>query len=304
MTVIRLCILGLLMSAAFAQDTGGGATGGVMTGGMSDESPTVSGTIEALEGGLDSLPVDQAVRNIEGWQARLEAAGDPALLAIAEQLEELKAALQTESADQTSAGLLLIEIGERTNAAAETAQGDEAAQLTSLGTLLSDAGSSLSEIAVEDVTVMGGAVSGGMSGGEMSGGTMSGGEMSGGAVSDGGAPSVEETLSLLEGDLTDVDMASASNNLERWRTALSGASDPELNTLADQLGELENALTAESMDREEVSGLLVSIGEGTVSAAEQAEGDQVAQLVDLGTLLINAGQLLSGDTGGSTSGGN
>ncbi len=162
-------ILGLFMGAAFAQDTGGTmtggmATGGMMTGGMTDESPTVSGTIEALEGGLTNLPAEQAISNIEGWQMRLESTGDPALLAIAEQLAELKATLQTESIDQTSVGLLLTELGGRTSAAAEGAQGDEAAQLASLGTLLSDAGTSLSNIDVEDVTVTGGAT-GGMTGG-------------------------------------------------------------------------------------------------------------------------------------------
>ena len=168
MKIVSVFVIGLLLSSAFAQDTGGMMTGGAV-GGMPD-SPTVSGTIEALEGGLTNLPAEQAVSNIEGWQTRLESSGDPALLAIAEQLEELKSVLQTDSIDQTSAGLLLIELGERTSEAAETAQGDEAAQLVSLGALLSDAGSSLSDVGVEDVTVTGGGVSGGMSGGMTTGG--------------------------------------------------------------------------------------------------------------------------------------
>ncbi len=176
MKKVSLFVLGLLMSAALAQDTGGmmtggTSTGGMMTGGMTDESPTVSGTIEALEGGLTNLSAEQAVGNIEGWQTRLESSGDPALLAIAEQLEELKAALQTEEVDQTSVGLLLIELGGRTSAAADMAQGDEGAQLSSLGTLLTDAGSSLSDVEVEDVTVTGGGMTGGMTtGGDMTGG--------------------------------------------------------------------------------------------------------------------------------------
>lgn len=158
MKTIGILVLGLLMSVAVAQ------TGGA-TGGMGDESPTVQGTITALEDGVANLSAEQAVANIEGWQTRLENAGDPALLAIAEQLGELKTELQTDSIDTTSVGLLLIEIGERTNEAAAMAQGDEAAQLVSLGTLLSDAGSSLSEVEVEDVEITGGGMSGGMSGG-------------------------------------------------------------------------------------------------------------------------------------------
>ena len=129
------------------------------------------------------------------------------------------------------------------------------------------------------------------------GGTETGGMMT------GGAPSVEETTMLLEGGLADIALENASSNIESWRDTLSGASDPALNTLADQLGELQDALSAETIDQEEVSSLLTSIGEGTIDAAGQAEGDQVAQLVDLGTVLLNAGQLLSGETGGGMTGG-
>ena len=180
MKLIHVLILGLLTGAAFAQDTGGAVTGGMttggaITGGMTDESPTVGGTIEALEGGLANLPAEQAISNIEGWQMRLESTGDPALLAIAEQLEELKAALQTESVDQASVGLLLTELGGRTSDAAQSAQGEEAAQLVSLGTLLSDAGADLSGVSVEDVTLTGGGMTGGDATGGMTGGSMTGG---------------------------------------------------------------------------------------------------------------------------------
>lgn len=165
MKSVNVWILGLLMSVTFAQDTGGEMTGGAMTGGMTDASPTVLETITALEGGLSSLGTDQAVSNIEGWQARLEDAGDPALLTLAEQLGALSSALQAESIDQAEVGLLLTELGGRTSEAAETAQGDEAAQLASLGTLLSEAGNSLGNVNVEEVEVTGGGTGGMMTGG-------------------------------------------------------------------------------------------------------------------------------------------
>ncbi len=138
-------------------------------------------------------------------------------------------------------------------------------------------------------------------GGTMTGGSMTGG-MTGGMTGDSSAPSVTETTALLEGGLTDIALENASSNIESWRNTLSSASNPALNTLADQLGELQSALSAETIDQGEVSRLLTSIGEGTIDAADQAEGDQVAQLVDLGTVLLNAGQLLSSETGGMTGG--
>ena len=132
---VNVLVLGLLMSivmsAAFAQGTPG-SSGGV-TGGANLEAPTVLGTINALGDGLTNLPFDQALSNIEGWQARLESSDDPTLIAIAESLETLKGELQAQPIDQASVGILLIELGGRTEEAASMAQGDEAAQLVSLG---------------------------------------------------------------------------------------------------------------------------------------------------------------------------
>ena len=171
MKYASLLVLGLFMSAALAQGTGG-ASGGV-TGGMSDASPTVLETINALGDGLTSLPLDQAISNIEGWQARLENSNDPTLITVAESLETLKGELQAQSVDQTSVGLLLIELGGRTQEAASMGQGDEAAQLVSLGMLLTDAGDSLTRGDIENVS--GGTMSGNMTGGGMSGGAVTGG---------------------------------------------------------------------------------------------------------------------------------
>ena len=105
---------------------------------MSNDTPTVDGTVSALEGGVTSLPLGAAVANIEGWQTKLEGSDDPAVQALSAQLGELSAALQTQPIDPAEVGRLLTSLGEGT---ASVAGGD--AQLTSLGNLLKRAGSSL-----------------------------------------------------------------------------------------------------------------------------------------------------------------
>lgn len=105
---------------------------------MSNDTPTVEGTVSALEGGVTSLPLDAALANIEGWQTTLAGSDDPAVQALSAQLGELATALQAESIDPAEVSRLMTSLGEGTTAVAE---GD--AQLEGVGNLLQQAGSSL-----------------------------------------------------------------------------------------------------------------------------------------------------------------
>lgn len=127
------------------------------------DAPTVRGTVDAVAGGLTALPVDAAVANIEGWQTTLEGSDDPVVQGIVTKLGQLKDALQADTLQDAEISNLLTGLGADTLAVAKDA-GDD--QLTELGNLLLNAGTSL--------------VDGATSGGAMSGGMMSGGMMSGG----------------------------------------------------------------------------------------------------------------------------
>ena len=105
---------------------------------MSNDTPTVEGTISALEGGVTSLPLDAALANIQGWQTTLAGSDDPAAQGLSAQLGELAAALQTDPIDSAEVSRLMTSLGEGTTA---VAGGD--AQLTNLGNLLQQAGGSL-----------------------------------------------------------------------------------------------------------------------------------------------------------------
>ena len=122
------------------------------------DAPTVEGTISALKGGLTSLPVDAAVANIEGWQNTLEGSDDPVVQGIVTKLGQLSTALQADTIQDAKISNLLTGLGADTLATAKSAGND---QLTQLGNLLLNAGTSL--------------VNGATSGGIMSGGMMSGG---------------------------------------------------------------------------------------------------------------------------------
>ena len=108
-------------------------------------------------------------------------------------------------------------------------------------------------------------------------------------------PTVDGTIAALQGGLTAVPLDAAVANIEGWEAQLSGSPDSTLQTIAIQLGELKEALQADTINGTAVGQLLRSLGEGTVEAAS---GN--AQLTDLGNLLVEAG---TGLMGGGASGG-
>ena len=120
-------------------------------------------------------------------------------------------------------------------------------------------------------------------------------------------PTVEETNAALEGGVTNIPLDAALANIEGWQTTLEASDDTALQAIGAQLGELATALQADTIDGQEVSGLLSSLGESTTAAAEGADDDQLA---NLGALLTQTGSSLMGDgmsggmmTGGMMSGG-
>jgi len=92
-------------------------------------------TIAALQQGLTSIPVEQAIAVIESWQQQLQGTD------LAEDLGELKAALS--EGDVSAISEILTDLGEDTSEAAAEATGDVAVKVEQLGELLSQAGQSL-----------------------------------------------------------------------------------------------------------------------------------------------------------------
>ncbi len=76
-------------------------------------------TIATLEEGLRSLPVERAISEVDGWQKKLEASGDPGLQPIVDNLRELKELLAAEGTfENPDVARLLVELGDRAQAVA------------------------------------------------------------------------------------------------------------------------------------------------------------------------------------------
>ncbi len=116
------------------------------------DAPTLDETISTLQDGVTNIPLDAALANIEGWRQTLESSDDAAQQIVGSQLGDLASALQTKPIDEREVGSLLVSLGKSTVILGEDAGND---QLTALGDLLTQAGSSLS-IEATDNTQSGG----------------------------------------------------------------------------------------------------------------------------------------------------
>ena len=116
-------------------------TTGGMTGGA--EAPTLEGTIAALEGDVATIPLEQAVSLIAGWETTLRAAEDETLAGIADDLAALQAELQGEEMNLYEVRDIVGALGEQTLLVATNAEDETAAMLERLGTLLTDLGESI-----------------------------------------------------------------------------------------------------------------------------------------------------------------
>ena len=102
-------------------------------------------TISALEGGIVQLAIGRAVAEIETWERKLEATGDPELQAIAGNLGALRGLLTADDLRVAAAGPLLTTLGEQVREAASGEVGTQVAdKLRRLSELLTSEGRSLS----------------------------------------------------------------------------------------------------------------------------------------------------------------
>ncbi|MBD1852283.1 hypothetical protein H6F87_20095 [Cyanobacteria bacterium FACHB-502] len=102
---------------------------------MADQSlqaMDLDATIAALQQGVTSIPLDEAIAIIETWQSQLQGHD------LAEDLGELKAALQNGNSGEIAK--LLIDIGEDASGASSIAPSEVMPRLQQLGQVLYQAG--------------------------------------------------------------------------------------------------------------------------------------------------------------------
>jgi hypothetical protein len=74
----------------------------------------LSSLLELFRGRVYRASIEKAIEEVEGWQRKLKATGDPDLASIAENLGQLRTLLATDHLDADAVGWLLSELGEQT----------------------------------------------------------------------------------------------------------------------------------------------------------------------------------------------
>jgi hypothetical protein len=104
---------------------------------------------------------------------------------------------------------------------------------------------------------------------------------------------LDTTLETFRGRVYRASMDRALEEVRSWRSRLEATGDPDLTSIAENLGELEALLAAEHLDAEAVGRLMSELGEQTVRVG----GSGVPEAVDeklqrLGGLLDADGRML------------
>ena len=99
--------------------------------------PQFDATIKHLKDGVKGFTVAAAVKNIEGWEASLEAVESPAAKTIVKDLEALKKHLQSDKINEGQIQKLVLKLGKETVAIAGKTEGKSAEKIKALGEALS-----------------------------------------------------------------------------------------------------------------------------------------------------------------------
>lgn len=104
---------------------------------------------------------------------------------------------------------------------------------------------------------------------------------------------IDSTIEALDGDLTKIKPENALDVISTWRRSLSHSSKPELKEIGDGLGELKDALSADTLNGKQIGSILKTLGKQTSAAAKDADEAYAAGLSRLGKTLSKAGGALS-----------
>ena len=101
--------------------------------------PQFAATIKHITEGVKSITMSAAIKNIEGWETKLQGVNLPEAKAIVKDLESLKKHLQADALDGNAIRKLVTKLGKETVAIAKKADADKADKIQSLGEALTQA---------------------------------------------------------------------------------------------------------------------------------------------------------------------
>lgn len=106
---------------------------------------------------------------------------------------------------------------------------------------------------------------------------------------------IAATVRDLQGGLLQFPLSKAINRIDDWRREILATEKPDLEPIADGLGELRESLVGEGVNGATVGPILVRLGEQTETAADGAAESMQDGLKRLGSLLRHAGSALTGE---------
>ena len=103
---------------------------------------------------------------------------------------------------------------------------------------------------------------------------------------------LDSTIHSLDQGLTHA-KTGAVRSINSWVETLSGAGEPALSTLADELKHLEELLASDKATGPQLKKALTSLGKHTTAAAASAEGASADKIKQIGKLLTDAAGSIS-----------
>jgi len=100
---------------------------------------------------------------------------------------------------------------------------------------------------------------------------------------------IDTTISTVEEHAEKESGAGATGTINKWIDTLEN--QKSLKTIASKLDKLKDAI--ESKDTKKIVWLLVTLGEKTIKAAENAAGAEATKIKHLGIALITASKVIS-----------
>jgi hypothetical protein len=104
---------------------------------------------------------------------------------------------------------------------------------------------------------------------------------------------IDQTIAALEGGVTTLNPDTGASIARTWMESLRQSDLPNLHHVADLLEQLEGGLRADRLDNRTIGDLMVRLGEGTRTAANEVDDARIMPRLDrLATVLTAAGRTL------------
>jgi hypothetical protein len=207
---------------------------------------------ETLEDGLTDINPDSALKMIDQWHSLIQKSKEPEMKGIATSLKDLQKTLKRDDATGHDLGEILSHLGEQTSEIASKAKQGLKTPLQHLGKQLTKAGRSLAkEEDQQQIEALG---------------------------------SLVEVLNQDE-----IDSKSASE-IDQWYDLLHASEDENLQAIAGELKELKQLLKGKKVNPDELSDMLINIGELTTEASSNASRGFKGAVQMIGKALTRLGE--------------